>query len=135
MPRAASDQSVFHAIACPTRRALMDVLAMGEHNVSSLVDSFAGQQMTQSAVSQQLSILKSAGLVNERSEGRFRYYSLRAEPLLELDTWVSKYRAHIERRLDALGEVLNSLPDLPDDNNDDNDDNNDKKKNRKSQRR
>jgi DNA-binding transcriptional ArsR family regulator len=42
-------------------------------------------------------VLKSAGLVEERQEGRFRYYRLRAQPLLEVHAWMERYRAHIER--------------------------------------
>lgn len=107
MSRGTSSESVFQAIACPTRRALIDVLAHGEKNVSGLV---AAVNVSQSAVSQQLAVLKSAGLVEERSAGRFRYYRLRAEPLGEVDVWLNRYRAQIERRLDALGDVLDALP-------------------------
>jgi DNA-binding transcriptional ArsR family regulator len=108
MSRNASDDSVFQAVACPTRRALLDALARGESNVSDLV---ALLDVTQSAVSQQLATLKSAGLVDERAEGRFRYYRLRAQPLAEIDAWIGRYRAHIERQLDALGHVLDAMPD------------------------
>jgi len=110
MARSASDESVFQAIACPTRRALLDALMPGECNVSELV---ALLDVTQSAVSQQLAILKSAGLVEERAEGRFRYYRLRAEPLAAFDAWVGRYRMCIERQLDALGRVLDAMPDTP----------------------
>lgn len=110
MSRSASDESVFQAIACPTRRRLIDALAFGESNVSELV---AALEVTQSAVSQQLSILKSAGLVEERSAGRFRYYRLRAAPLGEVDVWLNRYRAHMERQLDALGQVLDEMPPEP----------------------
>jgi len=112
MSRAVSDDSVFQAIASPTRRALLDALVSGERNVSDLV---AGLNITQSAVSQQLAILKSAGLVSERSEGRFRHYRLEAQPLGEVDAWVGRYRALLERRLDALGRLLDAMPDLPTD--------------------
>jgi DNA-binding transcriptional ArsR family regulator len=108
MPRRASDESVFQAIACPTRRALLDAISRGETHVSALV---AALHVTQSAVSQQLAVLKSAGLVEERAEGRFRYYRLRAEPLAQIDEWLGSYRAHIERQLDALGRVLDAMPD------------------------
>jgi DNA-binding transcriptional ArsR family regulator len=110
MARSAGDESVFQAIACPTRRALLDALMPGERNVSELVASL---DVTQSAVSQQLAILKSAGLVEERAEGRFRYYRLRAEPLAAFDAWVGRYRACIEQQLDALGRVLDAMPDTP----------------------
>jgi DNA-binding transcriptional ArsR family regulator len=110
MSRASSDDSVFQAIASPTRRALLDALSCGESNVSDLVSSL---NITQSAVSQQLGILKSAGLVSERSAGRFRRYRLEAKPLAEVDAWVGRYRAHLERELDALGRVLDAMTDPP----------------------
>ena len=110
MSRSASDDSVFQAIASSTRRALIDALALGESSVSGLVASL---DVTQSAVSQQLAVLKGAGLVGERAEGRFRYYCLRSEPLAEIDAWVSRCRAYHERQLDALGRVLDALPDDP----------------------
>jgi len=115
MSRPASNESVFQAIACPTRRALLDTLAVGESNVSDLV---ATLEVTQSAVSQQLAILKSAGLVEERAEGRFRLYRLRVEPLAEVDAWMERYRVHIEKQLDRLGEVLDAMPDDPKDQDD-----------------
>ena len=108
MSRVASDDSVFHAIASPTRRAILDAIALGETNVSELVASL---DVTQSAVSQQLAVLKSAGLVDERADGRFRYYSLRVAPLVVVDAWLTRYRAHIERQLDLLGRVLDEMPD------------------------
>ena len=110
MARSASDDSVFQAVASRTRRALLDALARGERTVSDLV---AALDVTQSAVSQQLAILKGAGLVRERAAGRFRYYRLRAEPLAEIAGWIGRYRAHIERQLDALGRVLDAMPDEP----------------------
>ncbi|MGZ3418654.1 MAG: ArsR/SmtB family transcription factor [Polyangiales bacterium] len=110
MARNASDESVFHAIACPTRRALIDALAAGESNVSDLV---AALSVTQSAVSQQLAVLERAGLVEQRAEGRFRYYRLRAEPLAEIEAWLGRYRALVERQLDMLGIVLDAMPEEP----------------------
>lgn len=112
VPRPASDDSVFQAIACPTRRALLDMLASGERSGTALVASL---RVTQSAVSQQLSVLKRAGLVTERAEGRFRFYRVRAEPLVELEVWLARYRVLVERQLDALGRVLDAMPDEPDD--------------------
>ena len=110
MSRSVSDESVFQAIASPTRRAILDTLMLGESNVSDLVSALS---ITQSAVSQQLATLKGAGLVEERSEGRYRYYRLRVEPLSEVDEWLGRYRAYMERRLDALGQVLDAMPDDP----------------------
>jgi DNA-binding transcriptional ArsR family regulator len=97
---------VFQAIACPTRRALLDALALGERTVSDLVGSVG---LSQSAVSQQLSVLKSARLVEERAQGRFRFYSLQAAPLAEVGDWIARHRAAMERQLDALGSVLDAM--------------------------
>ena len=88
----------------------MAVLVRGESTVSDLVASLS---VSQSAVSQQLAILKSAGLVGERSEGRFRLYRLETAPLVEIDIWLNRYRAHMERQLDALGHLLDEIPDEP----------------------
>jgi DNA-binding transcriptional ArsR family regulator len=112
MSRTSSDDSVFQAIASPTRRALLDALATGESTVTELV---ARLEVTQSAVSQQLAILRSAGLVSERSAGRFRHYRLDPEPLREVAAWMGRYRALLERQLDALGRVLDDMPDLASD--------------------
>src|SRR6185503_5622127 len=110
MARTAGDDSVFQAIANPTRRALLDRLAAGETSVSELVKSV---RVSQSAVSQQLAILKSARLVEERADGRFRYYRLCSEPLSEVQVWINRYRAHVERQLDELGRVLDAMPPEP----------------------
>jgi DNA-binding transcriptional ArsR family regulator len=110
MSRSASAESVFHAVASPTRRALLDALVLGESNVTDLVASL---HVTQSAVSQQLAVLKNAGLVEERAEGRFRHYRICVRPLTEIDDWLGQYRAIIERQLDALGRVLDEMPDDP----------------------
>ena len=110
MSRSVSGESVFQAISSPTRRALLDALALGESSVSDLVASL---DVTQSAVSQQLAVLKSAGLVGERAEGRFRYYRLRPGPLAGIDAWIGRTRAYHERQLDAVARVLDALPDDP----------------------
>ena len=110
MSRSPADESVFHAVACPTRRAVLDALAAGEQNVGELVEKL---DVTQSAVSQQLAVLKRARLVEERSEARFRYYRLRADPLSEIDAWMAGYRIHLECQLDALGRVLDAMPAAP----------------------
>jgi DNA-binding transcriptional ArsR family regulator len=105
MPRPAADSSVYNAIACDTRRVLLDVLLEGEASVSDLVERL---EVSQPAVSQHLSVLKAAGLVDERADGRFRFYRLRPEPLAEVVRWA---RTFWESRLDALGAVLDDMDD------------------------
>ncbi len=103
MGRAAAAESAFTAIACPTRRQILDLLKDGERNVSSLTDALS---ISQPAVSQHLTALREAGLVEERREGRFRLYRLHAAPLAEVMAWVRAYERFWTERLAALDRVL-----------------------------
>ncbi|HEV7217023.1 MAG TPA: metalloregulator ArsR/SmtB family transcription factor [Chloroflexota bacterium] len=99
----ASPGDVFQAIADPTRRGLLEMVAGGERPVKALAESF---QMTRPAVSQHLRVLRDAGLVTERRVGRERRYRLRAGPLREVRDWVRQYDKFWQERLAALGEHL-----------------------------
>src|SRR2546428_14191940 len=79
---------VFLAIAHPARRAILDDLRRGEQPVAALA---APHDMTLPAVSQQLRVLRRAGLVSERREGRQRYYRLQPEALQENRDWMPHY--------------------------------------------
>lgn len=103
MPAAPAADSVFGAISSETRRTLLDALLRRERTVSELVE-VAG--VSQPAVSQQLKVLREAGLVVERREGRFRFYRLDARPLAEVLGWVRAYEKFWTSRLEALGRVL-----------------------------
>ena len=94
---------VFHAIADPTRRRIMDLLAQGEQPVKDLAASFS---VTRPAISQHLRVLRDAGLVAERRSGRERRYSLTAEPLREVDAWVTRYARFWQAKLESLGRYL-----------------------------
>jgi DNA-binding transcriptional ArsR family regulator len=95
--------TAFTTLADPTRRALLDVLRLGERPVNDLV---AAVDIHQSGVSRHLRILQEAGFVTVRPEGAQRFYSLRVEPFRELDEWVSRYRNLWESRLDRFGAAL-----------------------------
>jgi DNA-binding transcriptional ArsR family regulator len=94
---------VFRAIADPTRRALLDLLAGEEQPVSALVERFA---MTQPAISQHLRVLREAGLVRERKSGRQRLYRLQAEALRDAYDWLGHYERFWQEKLAALAEHL-----------------------------
>jgi DNA-binding transcriptional ArsR family regulator len=79
---------VFQAIADPTRRELLDLLAAGEQPVGRLAAPFS---MTLSAVSQHLRVLREAGLVIDRPVGRERLYPLNPAPLQEVAGWVRRH--------------------------------------------
>ena len=75
-------------LADPTRRTVFERLRGGPRPVNVLA---AGLPVSRPAVSQHLKVLKDAGLVDERSEGVRRIYSLRREGLLELRTWLDSF--------------------------------------------
>jgi DNA-binding transcriptional ArsR family regulator len=99
----AAHSDVFLAIANPSRRAILDRLRHGEQPVMTLAAPFA---MTLPAVSQQLRILRRAGLVRERRQGRQRLYRLNPEPLREVRTWMRMYERFWTRKLRGLGKYL-----------------------------
>jgi DNA-binding transcriptional ArsR family regulator len=103
---AAGPPDVFHAIADPTRRAILTRLAQAggaERSAGELSASFA---MTLSAVSQHLRVLREAGLVEVRKAGRERLYRLNADPLREVAEWTRAYEGFWRDRLDRLGTFL-----------------------------
>ena len=90
MSRARANVDVFHAIADPTRRAILDRLRSGGVAVTELA---AGFDMTRPAVSKHLRVLRDARLVREDREGRQRVYRLTPGPLQDLSQWVESYGA------------------------------------------
>jgi DNA-binding transcriptional ArsR family regulator len=95
---------VYAAIADPTRRALLLRLAEeGERNVSELLTPFS---ISQPAVSKHLRILREAGLVRSRREGRLRLYEIEAGKLRQVYDWVAHFERFWDRKLDALGDYL-----------------------------
>ena len=107
MSRIAADTTVFHAIADPTRRGLLLMLRDGEMGASDLAGPFA---TTQSAISQHLSILRKAGLVQYRREGRRRYYRVSPKPLREIADWVAFFDRFWDEKFEALTEYLQRRP-------------------------
>ena len=103
MVRPLAHDDVFQAIASPTRRTLLDKLSNREQTVRSLAESF---DLSLPAVSQQLAILKRAGLVTSRRAGRWRVYRLNAEPLRAAGRWLDTYQRFWTSRHKALGEEL-----------------------------
>jgi DNA-binding transcriptional ArsR family regulator len=87
------------ALADPTRRRIVELLAEGERDATELGSHFA---ISQPAVSRHLRVLREHGLVHARPQAQRRIYSLDPAPLVELDEWVGRYRSFWEQRLDAL---------------------------------
>jgi DNA-binding transcriptional ArsR family regulator len=95
----------FEILADPTRRRVLDLLLESERTVTELVDAL---DMAQPAVSKQLRVLRDAGLVDARVDAQRRVYSLRAEPLAEIDAWLRPYRRFWRGKLAALQRHLAS---------------------------
>jgi DNA-binding transcriptional ArsR family regulator len=91
--------TTFDVLAEPSRRDILDLLRDGERSVGELVDRLS---LSQPGVSKHLRVLRDAGLVEVRPAGQRRMYELRAEPLAEVDAWLSPYRRFWASRLDAL---------------------------------
>ena len=99
--------TAYAAVAEPSRRQILDLLRGGERSVGDLV---ARLKLSQPGVSKHLKVLREAGLVEVRPEGRQRRYRLRAQPLAEVDRWLEPYRVYWSGRLDALERHLEENP-------------------------
>jgi DNA-binding transcriptional ArsR family regulator len=91
---------IFEVVAEPSRRAVLDRLAERPQPAGELVGALP--DLSQPAVSRHLRVLREAGLVQVEARGQQRIYSLRAEPLAELDGWLDRYRRFWTDHLDDL---------------------------------
>jgi DNA-binding transcriptional ArsR family regulator len=98
----------FGALSDPARRLILELLRERERPVNELVERL---RLSQPGVSKHLRVLREAGLVSVRPDGRQRWYGLRAEPLAELDAWLAPYREFWGGRLDALERHLDEEAD------------------------
>lgn len=103
MTSSAKKYDVFQAIADPTRRAILKLLAGKELPITEIAGSFS---MTRTAVSKHLLILEEAGLVTSRKAGREKRFTLQAEPLSELDQWLSYFEQYWQNKMSALKFLL-----------------------------
>jgi DNA-binding transcriptional ArsR family regulator len=94
---------VYGAIADPTRRAILKILAGGDVNVGALADEFP---ISFNGVSKHVKVLEQAGLVRRRISGREHWLRFQPQPLREASRWLEHYREFWETRLDALEDFL-----------------------------
>jgi DNA-binding transcriptional ArsR family regulator len=92
-------EAVLRALADESRRTMLDTLTRGPATAGELASLLP---IARPGVSRHLRVLREAGLVEVRQEAQRRVYSLRPEPLAEVDEWLARYRALWERRLEAL---------------------------------
>ncbi len=94
---------VFHALADPARRSMVDRLCKGPASVSDLAKPLS---MSLPAVVQHLHVLEQSGLVRTKKVGRVRTCTVETKMLRTVEQWVTERRTFWERRLDRLGEFL-----------------------------
>lgn len=94
---------VFDVLADPTRRRILELLARGERTVLELLKHFRLRQPT---VSRHLRVLREAGLVGVRADGRYRRYRLTGKPLQSIDQWLERFEPFWNEKLDSLGAYL-----------------------------
>jgi DNA-binding transcriptional ArsR family regulator len=100
----------FSALAHPTRRKMLDLLADGEMRVTDLASRFPGAL---NVASKHIMSLERAGLVKRRREGRVHRLQMDAAPLAEAAAFVERYRERWERQFDRLAQYLDKLQDKP----------------------
>jgi DNA-binding transcriptional ArsR family regulator len=106
MDAAAVEDKVFLALADPSRRAIFRSLMRGEAAVKELTAQF---EISQPAVSQHLALLKDAGLVNGRRDGRCVYYRVEPRGMKPLIDWMTHYRAFWTEHADRLERLLEKV--------------------------
>ena len=93
----------FDVLGDPVRRRILELLAEGEHASGEVVDIiFVEFGITQSAISQQLKVLRDSGFLTVRAEGTRRLYTIDTRPLAEVDGWLERFRRLWAPRLEAL---------------------------------
>lgn len=96
-------RDIFQAIADPTRRAIIALIALQAMTPNAIAENF---HTTRQAVSKHLRILTECELVTQEHRGREIYYSLEIDKMKEIDEWMEQYRNIWEDRFEQLGEVL-----------------------------
>jgi DNA-binding transcriptional ArsR family regulator len=101
-------RDIFQAIADPTRRAIIALIALQAMTPNALAEHF---DTSRQAVSKHLRILAECELVTQEHQGREIYYRLEIEKMKEIDEWLEQYRKIWETRYSQLDELLSTLKD------------------------
>jgi DNA-binding transcriptional ArsR family regulator len=99
-------RDVYQAIADPTRRAIINMIAGRPHNIKSIAEKF---DISQQAISLQVKILTDCGLIAVKQDGRNRICEAQLDKLGDVAVWVEQYRHHWESKLDALETYIEKL--------------------------
>src|SRR5262249_44515457 len=96
-------RDVFQAIADPTRRDIINLIAFQSMNLNSIAGNF---DVSRPAISQHIKILIECGLVTIKKHGRERFAEATLKPLAEITDWIEPFRSQLEERYNALDDVL-----------------------------
>lgn len=99
-------RDIFHAIADPTRRAILVLIATQALTPNALAEEF---DMSRQAVSKHLKVLNECELLEQKKVGREIYYQLKVDKMKDLDQWLEQFRAIWETRFAQLDNVLSIL--------------------------
>jgi DNA-binding transcriptional ArsR family regulator len=99
-------RDIFQAIADPTRRAIIALIALQAMTPNALAEHF---DTSRQAVSKHLRILTECDLVTQEQKGREIFYSLEIEKMKEIDKWLEQYRKIWETRLNQLDDLLATI--------------------------
>jgi DNA-binding transcriptional ArsR family regulator len=99
-------RDVFQAIADPTRRQIIGMIAQETLNLNAIAENF---DMTRQAISLHIKILTECGLVVIKQQGRERFCEAKFDQLNEVSEWIEQYRKHWDKKLDSLELYLEKL--------------------------
>ena len=99
-------RDIFQAIADPTRRAIIALIAIQAMTPNALAEHF---NTSRQAVSKHIKILTECELVKQKQQGREIYYSLEIEKMKEIDKWIDQFRKIWETRFNQLDKVLSTI--------------------------
>lgn len=99
-------RDIFQAIADPTRRAILVLIAVQAMTPNALAEHF---DITRQAVSKHLRILTECEVIHQQHQGREIYYSLEMEKMKEIDQWIEQFRKIWETRFDQLDNLLEKM--------------------------
>ncbi len=99
-------RDVFQAIADPTRREILNMVARQPLNVNTVSEHF---DVSRAAIYKHMKILIECGLINMKQKGRERYCEAKLEQLNEVHEWIEQYRQYWENKLDSLEAYLHKI--------------------------
>jgi DNA-binding transcriptional ArsR family regulator len=99
-------RDVFQAIADPTRREIINLIAKKSMNLNAIAENF---DISRPAISQHIKILTECGMVVIRQEGRERYCEAKLDRLAEVESWVSQYRRFWNENFKSLDKYLDKI--------------------------